>query len=416
MMIYLRLVIESFRFAWQALKANLFRTILSLLGVTIGIFAIISVFTLVDSLERNVRESMSFIGDKVIYVQKWPWEFGGPMPWWEYFKRPEPTLQEYRQLERNLSTATSIALSADRNGNTLKYRNNSVSDVGLTGISHSYNKVLDVPVGQGRYFVQQETDASRNVIIIGYAIAEALFPNQNAIGQQVKVRGQKFSVVGVLEKQGENMFQMVNMDQQAYIPYGAFSKMFTVGPTGVSATIALKGQEEDIGLLELEYETQGVLRNIRGLRPKDKDNFALNRPEMATEAVSGFFNVVGIAGWMIGGLALLVGGFGIANIMFVSVKERTNIIGIQKSLGAKNYFILFQFLFESIFLSVIGGGIGIMLVFMLTLIPQDYMKVVLSFSNIVLGFGVSAVIGMLSGIIPAVLASNLDPVIAIRSK
>lgn len=416
MIIYFRLIIESFRFAWQALRANLFRTILSLLGVTIGIFAIISVFTLVDSLERNVRESMSFIGDKVIYVQKWPWGFGGPYNWWEYMSRPEPTIQEYRQLERNLTTATNTAFFADRGGNTIKYRNSSVSNVSLTGITYGYNNVLEVPVEQGRYFIQQEIEASRNVIILGFGIAETLFPNQDPIGKSVKLMGQKFSVVGVMEKQGESMFNMADMDQQAFVPFGAFSKMFMVGPTGVSATIALKGNDEDVGLLELEYETQGTLRNIRGLRPKDKDDFAMNRPEMATEAVSGFFDVVGFAGWMIGGLALLVGGFGIANIMFVSVKERTNIIGIQKSLGAKNYFILFQFLFESVFLSVLGGGIGILLVFLLTLIPQDFMKILLSFSNIILGFGVSAVIGMLSGIIPAVLASNLDPVIAIRSK
>ena len=416
MMIYLRLVIESFRFAWQALKANLFRTILSLLGVTIGIFAIISVFTLVDSLERNVRESMSFIGDKVIYVQKWPWGFGGPYHWWEYMSRPEPTIQEYRQLERNLTNATNTAFFVDRGGLTVKHRNSNVSDVSLTGITYGYNNVLDVPVEQGRYFVQQEIDAARNVIVIGHGIAETLFPNQNPIGKSIKLRGQKFAIIGVMEKQGESMFNMSNMDQQAFIAFGAFSKMFMVGPNGVSATMALKGSDADVGLLELEYETQGMLRNLRGIRPTEKDDFAMNRPEMATEAVAGFFDVVGFAGWMIGGLALLVGGFGIANIMFVSVKERTNIIGIQKSLGAKNYFILFQFLFESVFLSVLGGGIGIFLVFMLTLIPQDSMKIMLSISNIILGFGVSAVIGMLSGIIPAVLASNLDPVIAIRSK
>jgi putative ABC transport system permease protein len=192
--------------------------------------------------------------------------------------------------------------------------------------------------------------------------------------------------------------------------------MYDVGPNGMGSTIAVKGRDDDPGLLELEYETRGLMRNIRGLRPLDEDNFAMNRPEMATEAIGGFFKVVGLAGWVIGGFAILVGGFGIANIMFVSVKERTNIIGIQKSLGAKNYFILFQFLFESVFLSLLGGGIGIMLVFLLTLIPQEMMKITLSVGNIILGLGVSAVIGMLSGIIPAVLASNLDPVIAIRSK
>lgn len=415
-MIYLRLIAESFRFAWQALRSNVFRTILSLLGVTIGIFAIISVFTLVDSLERNVRDSMSFMGEKVIYVQKWPWVFGGDFQWWKYFQRPEPTVREFKQLERNLTNDAGVAIMASKGGDTFKYRNSSYSDAALLGVSYDYNKVTELPVAQGRYFAPQEMDAARNVIIIGSEIATTLFPFGSPIGQEVKVSGQKFRVIGVLEKQGENIFNMADFDKVGVIPYGMFSKMYDTGPHGIGSMIMVKGREEDQGLLELEYEVRGLMRNVRGLRPRDEDSFAMNRPEMATQAVSGFFDVVGLAGWFIGGLALLVGGFGIANIMFVSVKERTNIIGIQKSLGAKNYFILFQFLFESVFLSVLGGGIGILLVFLLTLIPQDMMKVMLSFSNILLGFGVSAMIGMLSGIIPAVLASNLDPVIAIRSK
>lgn len=415
-MIYLRLIAESFRFAWQALRANLLRTILSLLGVTIGIFAIISVFTLVDSLERNVRDSMSFIGDKVIYVQKWPWSFGGNYPWWKYFQRPEPNMREYRLLERNLTNDAGTAIFVDKGNNTFKQGSNSFSNAGLFGVTFEYNKVTEIPIEEGRYFIPQEVDAARNVVIIGNEMAEALFPHTEPLGQEVKIKGQKFVVIGVMEKQGESMFGMPNFDQMGIVPYGAFAKIFDVGPDGLGSTIAVKGREEDTGLLELEYEIRGLMRNIRGLRPRDEDNFALNRPEMATQAIGGFFQVVGLAGWVIGGFAILVGGFGIANIMFVSVKERTNIIGIQKSLGAKNYFILFQFLFESVFLSLIGGGIGILLVFLLTLIPQDMMKVSLSVGNIILGLGVSAVIGMLSGIIPAVLASNLDPVIAIRSK
>lgn len=415
-MIYLRLVAESFRFAWQALRANLLRTVLSLLGVTIGIFAIISVFTLVDSLERNVRDSMSFIGDKVIYVQKWPWSTGGSYPWWKYFQRPEPTEREFRQLERYITNSNGVAIFASKGGNTFKQSNNSYSNGDLMGVSYDYPKVSEVPVIEGRYFTPQEANAARNVMIIGDEVASTLFPYGSPVGQDLKVAGHKFKVVGVIEKQGENMFGMPNMDQMGMIPYNTFSKMYDVGPNGMGSTIALKGREDDPGLMELEYETRGIMRNLRGLRPRDEDSFAMNRPEMIQDAIGGFFQVVGLAGWVIGGFAILVGGFGIANIMFVSVKERTNIIGIQKSLGAKNYFILFQFLFESVFLSLLGGGIGILLVFLLTVVPQDIMKITLSMGNIILGLGVSAVIGMLSGIIPAVMASNLDPVIAIRSK
>jgi len=414
--IYLRLIFESFRFAWQALRANLLRTILSLLGVTIGIFAIISVFTIVDSLERNIRNSVNFLGNNVIYIQKFPWSFGPDFPWWRYFKRPSANLREFRLLDRKLVNDEGVAIFWARGGNTLKYRNNSMSEINLQGVSYQFNKVSDVPVEQGRYFTVQDVDAGRSVIIIGYQIAQNLFPNQEPLGKVIKIKGLRFTVIGVMEKQGDSFMGMPTNDKNAFLPYGAFNKLYSIGQQGREPTVAIKGRETDIGLQELEYEIRGVMRNIRGLKPRDEDNFALNRPEMVADQISSMFKVIGFAGWVIGGFSILVGGFGIANIMFVSVKERTNVIGIQKSLGAKNYFILFQFLFESVFLSLIGGGIGILLVFLLTLIPQEAMELLLSVGNVTLGLGVSVVIGVLSGIIPAVLASNLDPVIAIRSK
>ncbi|PIQ21579.1 MAG: ABC transporter [Cytophagales bacterium CG18_big_fil_WC_8_21_14_2_50_42_9] len=416
-MIYLRLILESFRFATQALRANLLRTILSLLGVTIGIFAIISVFTIVDSLERSIRNSMNFLGSNVIYVAKFPWTFGsGQYPWWKYFKRPNADLREYRLLQRRLENATGVAIFGERGGATVKYRNNSVSNVSLQGISYEYNQVSEVPVVDGRYFTLQDINTGRNVAIVGAEIASNLFPRSSALGKTVKIKGLNFTIIGVMERQGENMMGLPTNDKNVYMPFGAFNKLYAIGKNGLEPTIAVKGRDTDIGLQELEFELRGAMRTIRGLKPRDDDNFALNRPEMITEQVTILFDAIHLAGWVIGGFSILVGGFGIANIMFVSVKERTNIIGIQKSLGAKNYFILFQFLFESIFLSLIGGGIGILLVLLLTFIPQDSMEILLSLGNITLGLGVSVVIGVLSGIIPAVLASNLDPVIAIRSK
>lgn len=180
--------------------------------------------------------------------------------------------------------------------------------------------------------------------------------------------------------------------------------------------IGIKGMDEDPGLVNLEAEIRGLLRASRELKPKEEDSFALNRPEMITNTVAAVFSVIGFAGSVIGGFALLVGGFGIANIMFVSVKERTNIIGIQKALGAKQWFILSQFLFESVFLSLIGGLLGLGLVVLITFIPQDFMVIVMSTSNIVTGIVISALIGVISGIAPAVVASRMDPVEAIRSK
>lgn len=416
----IRLTLESFRFAWDALKGNLLRTVLSLLGVTVGIFAIIAVFTVVDSLEKNIRSSMSFVGDKVIYVDKWPWVFEPNFAWWKYFNRPVPSVREYRLLQKQLgSNNAGVAIFASKSGNTFKAGSNSVDDAFLQGVSYQYRNISDVPVAEGRYFTQQEVDGARNVAIIGADIAANLFPGRPALGQEFKTRGQRFTVIGVMEKAGKSLLEIKSNDTNCFIPFGAFSKIFAINPgtgNGVSATIGIKGLDTDPGLLDLEYEVKGLMRNIRGLKPREDDNFVLNRPEMLASAISGLFSILGVAGGVIGSFAMLVGGFGIANIMFVSVKERTNIIGIQKSLGAKNYFILFQFLFEAVFLCLLGGAAGLLLVWLVTLIPQDSLPLFMSGGRIALGLTVSVLIGVVAGIIPAVLAANLDPVIAIRAK
>ncbi|RAJ95489.1 putative ABC transport system permease protein [Larkinella arboricola] len=412
---FLRQTYESFRFAWQALRSNLLRTTLSLLGVTIGIFAIIAVFTIVDSLERNIKDSLAGIGDRVMYIQKWPWGFGGgEYQWWKYFQRPEPSLTEFKFLEERLENAEAVVAMDFRGQVTVKNGNNSLQSL-IQGTSLDYNKISNVPVEKGRYFSQQEIDASRNVALIGADVAETLFPEQDPVGKEFKLNGLKYIVIGVQERKGESLVNFGgNPDKKCLIPIGAFAKMYhSVYP---SIDIAVKGLETDEGLLEAESEVRGLLRARRGLKPMQEDNFALNRPEAAAQAISGLFAVLTIAGWVIGSFSILVGGFGIANIMFVSVKERTNIIGIQKSLGAKNYSILFQFLFEAVFLSLIGGGVGILLVYLLSFIKLGSLEIILSPANIMLGLGVSSIIGTISGILPALVAARMDPVIAIRSK
>lgn len=410
------LIIESFRFAWHGLKISLLRTLLSLFGVAIGIFAIIAVFTVVDSLETSIKNSMSFLGDRVIYIQKWPWTFGSDYPWWKYMKWPGPTLKEFRFLQRKLENHEGIAIFVAKSGVTLKYKNNSAGDASIQGITYSFYKVTDVRIASGRYFTLEEIESSKNVAIIGDRIADDLFNTEKIkIGKIIKIKGSKFTVIGIMKKQGSNFLGTPSNDDNCLIPYKTIAKYLALKRKGVQSTIAIKGKQDDKRLFELENEITGLMRAIRGLKPRQENNFAINRSEMFTNIIASAFKVIGIAGWVIGGFAILIGGFGIANIMFVSVKERTSIIGIQKSLGAMNFFILSQFLFEAVFLSIIGGAMGIFLVFLLTLIPQDKLVLTLDFSNVLSGIAISATIGILSGIVPAIVASMMNPVDAIRA-
>ncbi|MEM7110055.1 MAG: ABC transporter permease [Bacteroidota bacterium] len=417
-MFVLKLIIESFGFAWNALKTNVLRTVLSLLGVTVGIFAIITVFTLVDSLERNIKESFNFLGSDILYVTKLPFIIKSREEWISYRNRPNPSLAEFNMLEKRLTSQTGIAINS-RAGGTVSHGNNSFNETSFIGVSYGYQDVVELDIVEGRYFSQNEMASNSNVVIIGDEIHKALFPNgENPLGKDIRIKNNKFRVIGTLRREGESFLGVSSKDQVVIIPFGSFRKFYTTG-TGRSrelgATIIAKGSEEDLGLLELEGEITGFIRTKRGLKPKEENNFAINRPEAIANEIGKVFDILSVAGAIIGGFSILIGGFGIANIMFVSVKERTNIIGIQKSLGAKNYFILFQFLFEAIFLSVIGGLAGLVLVYLITFIPLGSLEVSLTIKNIAIGLGVSTIIGTVSGIIPAALAARLDPVIAIRS-
>lgn len=412
--IFLKLLRESILFALHAINANKLRTFLSLLGITIGIFAIISVFTVVDALENNVRKDVEKLGSNVVFIQKWPWAFGADYPWWKYYQRPLPAFIEMEQLKQRTSLVEAFSYEAYIS-KTVKYRNNSVENADIGAVSHDYYKISGFDLSEGRYFTEAESSAGRPVAVLGAEVAKSLFGDKSPLGAQILTLGRQLTVIGVFAKEGSSILDNTS-DNMVMMPVNFARNLINLRSEQIQPFIEAKAKE-GVSNAEMMDELVGAMRSIRRLRPTEDDDFALNESKLLSNQVGSLFSVVGIAGWVIGGFSILVGGFGIANIMFVSVKERTHIIGIQKSLGAKNYFILLQFLSEAIVLCLIGGLMGLFVVFILSLIATHVMEfnVTLTFSKVIMGLTISSVIGIVSGFLPAWSASKLDPVEAIRA-
>lgn len=415
-MIILRLLKESLYFAISALVLNKLRTFLSLLGITIGIFAIISVFTVLDSLEDSIKTSIGKLGDNVVYVQKWPWIMGeGDYPWWKFINRPLPTLKEKKILEDRLSNAEAVVFTVTSRV-SVAYKDMSLGNINLTGATNNYNKVRNFELQSGRYFTTYESISGANKVIFGSAVASELFGNKSPIGKKVKIKGYKLIVIGVFKKEGEDMFGQ-SADVSVLVPINYIKSVVDIKSESLNPQIMIKSKP-NVSLDLLVDELEGTMRAVRKLKPRSEDNFALNRSSMITKGFESIFGMIDLIGLIIGGFSILVGGFGIANIMFVSVKERTKIIGIQKSLGAKNFFILFQFLSESVILSLVGGIIGLILIWIGSLIANsaiDGMSFSMSFTNILTGILISITIGVISGFAPARSASRLNPVEAMNT-
>lgn len=414
-MIFLKLFRESFLFAFDALRQNKLRTMLSLLGVTIGIFVIIFVFSAVDTLRNNLQTSVNKLGSNSIYIQKFPWMMDGDSPWWKYLQRPSPNMRDYEKLSARSQTALGVTYQIGIDNRTVKYKSNFVENARISAASHDYYLTRNFDLQNGRYFTESESRTGAAVVLVGADVATGLFPYEDPIGKRIKVMGRYVTIIGVFAKEGDSMIGMTN-DQQILMPVNYARNIIDIQSDRYNAQVVVKGKN-GITEGEVESELKGLMRSIRMLRPGEEDNFALNKATILSNGLDQLFGFINVAGWIIGGFSILVGGFGIANIMFVSVKERTNIIGIQKSLGAKNYFIMLQFLIEAIILCLLGGLIGLGMVYLLTLgikAGAD-VQIVLDVSNMILGISISVSIGIISGIIPAWFASKLDPVEAIRT-
>ena len=410
---FLRLFKEGFLFAINSLTVNKLRTFLSLFGITIGIFCIISVFTVLDWLEKSIRDSIDSMGSNVIYVQKYPWSFDSNIEYWDIIRWPSVSVNDYQVLKEKSMRAAAISFIVGES-KTIKYRNNIANDALVAAVTDDLEKVLAFEIDKGRYFSASEFPNASNVAVLGAEIAERLFENANPVDKEITIAGRKARIIGVLKKEGQGVVSLSNIDQITIVPikFGAgfinFRNRFSDNQMIIKA-------KNNVSIQELSDEVIMILRASRRLKPTEDNNFSVNNATMLSQGFDSVFTGINLGGWLIGGFAILVGGFGIANIMFVSVRERTNMIGIQKALGAKRFFILQQFLVESVILSILGGIFGLFLIFIATLfINYLYdLNMHLTIGNILLAIFVSGLIGVVAGYAPAYSAAKMNPVDAI---
>lgn len=419
----LRLIKESVAFAFSQLQGDKFRTFLSLFGVSIGIFSIVAIFTAIDALQENVRRGFDTVGSDIVQVSRWPMmgedeegnaDITQEFKWWEYMRRPNTSYEDYRFLSANSTLGENISFSIFSN-QTARYGRRSVANASVGCITRNFNSIMKFEVAKGRYFTPDEDSKGTAVAVIGHEMAASLFEDEEPVGKRLKVGTTTATVIGVIEKQGESMVSMGDLDYSIFVPLN-FGR-YMVNPRWADNSIYAR-PKAGVAQQELVDELRMLMRAHRRLAPGQKNNFSISTMSFIMESVQQVFSMINAVGWVIAGFSLLIGGFGIANIMFVSVKERTNIIGIQKALGAKKYVIMLQFLVEAAVLAVAGGIIGILLVLLgVLLIPEtESFTLTLSAANILYGVMIASVIGLLAGLIPAWSAARLNPVDAINSK
>jgi putative ABC transport system permease protein len=396
---------EGLQIAFTAIKANKLRSMLTTLGIVIGIVSVTLMATAIEGLNRWLNESVSKIGADVLYIQKMPWFTGNE--WWTFRNRKDLTLDQANALERQ-AALISVVSPTGGTRNTVKRGDKAVEDILIAGVDEKYYEVSGMAPSVGRFISPEDAEGARPVVILGYEIAEKLFRNENPLDQQVKIKGESFRVIAVLEKQGN--FLGMSLDNRVLIPIKKFFNMFG---TRQWVTIAAK-VTPGVNIEDAKEEIRGIMRKVRHNKPGDDDDFAINQQELLTRTFDQIAVVIYGIGLFITGMSLFVGAIGIMNIMFVSVTERTKEIGIRKAIGAKRRTILFQFLIEAATICMIGGVIGIMIAFPLSLLINEFLPTAMPLSVVGLSLFVSMIVGLISGILPANKASKLDPVDALR--
>ncbi len=410
---FLEIVWNSFKMALEEFRSNKLRTFLSLFGITVGIFCIIGVLATVDSLEKNVKADINKLGSKTIYVDKW--DYTGQIPWWKLINRPVPKYEEAKLLKLRSSLAKNVAFNISTSGR-IEWEDEAVTNVNLYGITEDFSNIQTLDMEMGRFLQQNDFEGGANDCIIGYNIAEKLFTNpMKAVGQQIKYLGKNANVIGLIKKQGQSMLGGWDFDECIIMSYGYMRTL--VKEDNAQPVLMVQGPE-NVPMSILRDDVQGAMRSLRKIGPTQGDNFSMNDVEAFGAFASSIFSGVNMGGWFIASLSLIVGMFGVANIMFVTVRERTGQIGLKKAIGAKKASILTEFLLESAFLCIMGGAFGLLLVFILTKLISSSMgfPIFISFNILSLAISICIITGVLAGIIPAFIAARMDPVVAIRSK
>jgi putative ABC transport system permease protein len=411
------IVVSSFKMALQELWKNKLRAFLSLFGVTIGIFCIIGVLATVNSLEYNIQSEIKSLGTNTIYIDKWEYSVGGGpnYPWWKYQKRPSPKYRELEEIKKRTPTVANAAFIINTRDN-IEAQGNILSGGILYGITEEFSDIQPLEIEYGRLMSSSEFEQGSNAIVMGNDVAVQLFGSEErALGKTISVRNKKALVSGVLKKHGTQMLGGWEFDKAVFITY-KFARSL-IDERRADPLIIVKAKP-GINSKILKDDLSGSMRSIRKLSPSQEENFSLNDINDFSDAMSQAFVSINVGGWAIAALSLIVGMFGVANIMFVTVKERTGQIGLKKAIGAKSGIILTEFLLESAFLCIIGGVVGLLLVFALTKIVTIvfHFPIFISTSNMLMAIGICILVGVLAGIIPASQAARMNPVVAIRSK
>jgi putative ABC transport system permease protein len=405
---------ESFRIAWTQIRANKTRSVLTALGVIIGIVAVTLMGTAIRGIDTGFQNSLAMLGDDVFYVQKWPW--GNVEDWWNYANRPVIRTRSADELNRIIASTPNslleVAVPVAGRGSTIKVGDARVSGVYTIGTTADYARISGAEYREGRLFNDAESSAATPVCVLGCDVADALFPTRSSLDETVYVDGHPFRVVGVLAKQGE-FLGLFSLDNQALLPLTAFAKYFS---TRNNADLRVKVRDKT-RMNDAREELIGAMRRARGQLPGERDNFSVNEQEAIKAQLDPVKKGIAFVGLFITGLSLFVGAIGIMNITFVSVKERTKEIGTRKALGARRRSILLQFLIEAVSICLIGGTVGMIVAYVLFAgIRSAAPNFPVEFSPdlVLISMLVSIITGIVSGFAPAWGASRLDPVVALR--